>query len=541
MSGPFTMSVEFEGSTVGRVRATKKGNDIVQCLGVQYATLKDRFAPAVIKSYDTKGDVIDATTFGPIVPASPEGPKTEMGFLQQSLEYDASALRPSDTECLNLNISIPAGALEGDAKLPVFVFIHGGAFLFGSGNNPTYDLARFVRLSVAKNLPVVGVTMNYRLGAPGFLTSEELCKAGYKPNNALRDQRTALLWIQKYIADFGGDPKEVTLVGESAGGVSANYHLHSKEPLFKRVICMSGTVLLEPPSSFESAEAIYEKATDALGLHDATPSQRMEALNQMDIQELRNKLMRAGIPAGPTIDGDIVPSAISYNSIKEGSCTWPAKYWCAGMIMGDCEYDGAIQGGRLLHRGTGLGSAFSKHVKTFFGDQPDTAAALLDDYNISSDMADNTALNNVLEFCTDICWYAPTVEVAESLADDIPMYMYRFNEPNPWPGPNRGRAIHIFDLAALLQNFNDFLDERAKQLNESFAEQVLNFVHGNEPWRIYKMNPVDDGRAANVLGPDGQVNIEADLASIVGRRAHIFPLGRKVGFDRLKKCWDGFA
>ena len=140
----------------------------------------------------------------------------------------------SDTEGLCLNVTVPksqTGKLDQSGKLPVFAFIHGGGFINGSGMFPQYDMARFVRLSVKEGKPCIAVSLNYRLGAPGFLTSKSLQAAGYKANNAFLDQRTAQLWLQKHIAGFGGDPENVTLAGESAGGISVCYHLFSREPL----------------------------------------------------------------------------------------------------------------------------------------------------------------------------------------------------------------------------------------------------------------------------------------------------------------------
>jgi carboxylesterase type B len=123
----------------------------------------------------------------------------------------------SNTECLNLNITVPSLPSGIDNALPVMVFIHGGGFIMGANSWPQYEPTRLVKMSADIGMPVVVVSANYRLGAPGNLTSEELRNAGYPGNNSLRDQRCALQWVRKFIGGFGGDADNVTVFGESAG------------------------------------------------------------------------------------------------------------------------------------------------------------------------------------------------------------------------------------------------------------------------------------------------------------------------------------
>ena len=126
----------------------------------------------------------------------------------------------SGTECLNLNITVPA-CLSGPGStpnlLPVMVFIHGGGYIMGGNHWPQYDPCRFAKLSAEMDMPVITVSINYRLGVLGHLTSEELRCARYSGNNSLRDQRCALKWVKECIEGFGGDKEHVTVFGESAG------------------------------------------------------------------------------------------------------------------------------------------------------------------------------------------------------------------------------------------------------------------------------------------------------------------------------------
>jgi carboxylesterase type B len=249
----------------------------------------------------------------------------------------------SDIDGLNLNVCVPANIeTSNDGGLPVFVFIHGGGFHGGSSSFRSHDLARLVRLSVAKGTPTIAVSLNYRVGAPGFMHSEEMKQAGYLPNNGFRDQRTALLWLQNYIRGFGGNPDNVTLMGESAGAVSTAVHLHSKQPLFKRAMLMSGSTLLMGPAPSEFAELNYRKASKALDLESLTPEERLEKLVSMDAYHLRDTLGEHGVlqqVSRPLVDGDLCPTGVDFKGVLDGSLELLGKQWCESLLLGDCAFD----------------------------------------------------------------------------------------------------------------------------------------------------------------------------------------------------------
>ena len=124
----------------------------------------------------------------------------------------------SSEDCLFLNVWAPATATK-KSKLPVMVWIHGGAFVFGSGGGPDFSGAAFAKQGVML------VSINYRLGRLGFFAFPALSQENPnepKANYAYMDQIAALQWIQKNISEFGGDPNNVTIFGESAGGVSVH-------------------------------------------------------------------------------------------------------------------------------------------------------------------------------------------------------------------------------------------------------------------------------------------------------------------------------
>ncbi|CAG9950448.1 unnamed protein product [Clonostachys rosea f. rosea IK726] len=207
--GVLKMTEEFKHPTIGSIRGLAK-DCLLQFLGVKYALLQDRFAePELVSEYN--GSTIDATKVGPQALSDPLACEAAYSVFQQSLPHQTFDI--SDRDCLHLTITIPREAKD----LPVFIFIHGGRFTIGSNAWPQYDQTKLVRQGVEMGMPFIGVGVNYRVGVPGFLTSADLRTAGYKPNNGIRDQRAALIWVQKFISGFGGDPNKITLAGQSAG------------------------------------------------------------------------------------------------------------------------------------------------------------------------------------------------------------------------------------------------------------------------------------------------------------------------------------
>jgi para-nitrobenzyl esterase len=163
--------------------------------------------------------VRDALAYGPTAPKPPYPPPIDSILPEPTIAGE---------DCLNLNVWSPDLAASG---LPVMVWIHGGAFVNGSGAVPTYDGSRFARDGV------VCVTINYRLGVDGFLYLGD-----GTANLGLLDQIAALTWVQENVAAFGGDPGNVTIFGESAGGMSVTCLLSMPRAagLFRRVIAQSG-------------------------------------------------------------------------------------------------------------------------------------------------------------------------------------------------------------------------------------------------------------------------------------------------------------
>jgi carboxylesterase type B len=154
---------------------------------------------------------------------------------------------------------------------------------------------------------------------------------------------------------------------------------------------------------------------------------------------------------------------------------------------------------------------------------PSASSKLFDVYGLSPDTPDDDAFVKVLEVYNDLHFYSPTVAFATNLSAKMPTYMYRFNEPNTWPGQWQGKPSHIHDLVFLLQNFNEHLDDQQQGLAEEFASDVINFVNGKEPWQAW--------RSAKVF-KTGEAKVVEDKPELVGRRNVIFELAEEVGWDK---------
>ncbi|ELU15692.1 hypothetical protein CAPTEDRAFT_125790 [Capitella teleta] len=194
--------------------------DVYRFLGVRYGEFTQRFqAPQPMEEWEGNRD---AKQYGAICPQD------------FSLAAEIMPFKPPKNvseDCLFLNIWSPSLKMNGN--LPVMVFIYGGAFSYGYSN-------LYSGLALTTFHDIIFISINYRLGAFGFLSTGDSAASG---NWGLKDQIEALKWIQKYIHVFGGDPSNVTIVGESAGAMSVHYLTLSPltKGLFKRAVSQSGS------------------------------------------------------------------------------------------------------------------------------------------------------------------------------------------------------------------------------------------------------------------------------------------------------------
>ncbi|MEW2352292.1 carboxylesterase family protein [Spirillospora sp. NPDC029432] len=339
----------------------------------------------------------------------------------------------TDEDCLNVNVTAPAGKR---GRLPVIVFIHGGSMMFGMG-----DLYGPDRLAAGG---AVVVSMNYRLGVTGFLTHPSLKESG---GLALDDQRAALRWVRQNIGAFGGDPRNVTIMGESGGGFSVCGHLASPASagLFQRAIVQSAPCGTPGGASRTRAEAIDDSETviREVGCEDAADV--AACLRAADIEKLleeygtkREPRPVSGTPSLPLpVDEALrtgrfnrVPVLIGVNHDEEN-----------GMVLGE-----ELATGRPM-----AAEAYEPAVRRQFEAKAD---AVLKRYPLGASPGRTLA-----KVKTDATWSAPTLDTARTLSRWTPTRMYEFTEQDtPWyagyPQPSFPAASqhmaelpYMFDLA----------------------------------------------------------------------------------------------
>ena len=231
---------------------------------------------------------------------------TREGFYAKEFYTDEQIERSED--CLYLNIWAPADAQPGD-KLPVFFWVHGGAFLHGCGAEKEFDGEQFARNGV------ILVTINYRVGALGFFAHPDLAAEnpeGISGNYGIYDQIAALTWCRQNIASFGGDPDNITAAGQSAGCMSVQILISSPltEGMIRRAILQSGGGLngLNRDFSQASREAVSKKLMEALG---ASTIEEMRAIPGEKIAEVQYTIRAEdGLCWTPVVDGVLLTAPV---------------------------------------------------------------------------------------------------------------------------------------------------------------------------------------------------------------------------------------
>ncbi|CAL4079189.1 unnamed protein product, partial [Meganyctiphanes norvegica] len=298
----------LQGAMSGIYENSTKGRTFASYYGIPYAKPPMgnlRFmAPVPGDAWD---GVLDGSKLRAICPQwSPE-----VLFLGQSATPEKVR---GDEDCLHLNVFTHKTG-KTKTKLPVMVWIHGGGYQFGSLREfPPY---------VMMNKDIVLVTLHYRLGIIGFLSTEDSLVPG---NMGLKDQTLALSWVKKNIQSFGGDPDRVTIFGESAGASSVHMQIltpHS-DGLFQRAIMQSGNALC-PWAMGESHLSNTKMLATHLGCTTVDDSQSMiDCLQTVPLEDLMLAYSNTTLPRGrhpniwgPRVDGDYVPAAPEI-LLKEG-------------------------------------------------------------------------------------------------------------------------------------------------------------------------------------------------------------------------------
>ncbi|KAG5926473.1 hypothetical protein E4U42_003272 [Claviceps africana] len=302
-------------------------------LGMPYAKKAQRFTPP-----QHLEEAWDATRLAESYPPHCQGVGIE------NRGYNMSE------DCLYLNVVRPHG-LAPDAKLPVAVWIHGGALINGGSAERRFNLSFIVQKSVQMKKPIIGVSLNYRLSAFGFLGSKEALHAG-ATNIGFRDQRLALQWVNENIDAFGGSPDKVTIWGESSGAESVTAQVFAyngqHDGLFRAAIGQSGFGGILPrlnggfnatahhQANFDDLVRSIPSCASLVGSPAA-----LDCLRSADLQQLDQSLAKM-YPYGwpPVLDGTFLLDH-GANQIAQG------KFARVPILVGTNSDEGSAFGSRL--------------------------------------------------------------------------------------------------------------------------------------------------------------------------------------------------
>jgi para-nitrobenzyl esterase len=435
--------------------------------------------------------VRDANAFSPAAmqAESPTGKALAM-------EFDSCA-----EDCLYLNVWTPSP----EGRRPVMVWIHGGAFIIGHGSQALYDGS-----TLARRGDVVIVTINYRLGAFGFLHGKTagtgLDSTG---NEAILDQVAALRWVRDEIAAFGGDPANVTIFGESAGSASiaALLGAPAAKGLFQRAIMQSGSAnLLTTPDAAAATTGLllghFGLAPEAAaGLREVTAEALLEA--QTTVTPRVN-----GVAYAPVIDGEVIPRS-PFDVVGEGSHAGVPIL--AGTNLDEMKLFSFMDPGVFQLDEAGLSSRLEEVV-------PGRAQELIAAYRSAREQRGEpvTPFETYEAIMTDFAMRLPTMRMLELQAPHAPTYAYLFTHRSPSLGGLLG-ACHALDLPFVfgtqgLEAMKVFAGEgpAVDALAGRMQDAWLAFARTGNPsheglpaWPMYESGQ----RATMLLGPECRVEL----------------------------------
>ncbi len=363
--------------------------------------------------------------------------------------YEFMAHGEISEDCLYLNIWTAAD--RPNAKLPVLMWIHGGANTEGSGSVPVYDGEGLAR----KGLVVV--TVNYRLGVLGFFTHPELTAESDRHasgNYALLDLVAALQWIHANIAAFGGDPGRVTVAGQSAG--ASNTHSLTASPLakglFHRAIAESGSGVGggRGPRSLADAEKEGLRFAEAKGAHSLA-----------DLRAMTWKELTAPVPGGfrfgPVVDGYFLPASVEEIFAQGRQNDVPTLTGC-----------NADEGGAVPHPSVTIAAFQEQAHRRYQGE----AQAFLDLYPASSDAQAGDAQNESSRDQERVSMYLWAVNRARTAKTGA--YTYYWNHVLPGPDSEKYGAFHTSEVPYALNSLSRS-DRPFTEADRKIASEVSSY------------------------------------------------------------------
>jgi para-nitrobenzyl esterase len=372
-------------------------------------------------------------------------------------------------DCLYLNVFRPAGVPDS-RNLPVMVWIHGGALVVGESDD--YNPAALVAHGV------IVVTINYRLGALGFLAHPALAGRPGAPsgNYGLMDQQAALRWVQRNILNFGGDPHNVTIFGESAGGLSVLSQLASRgaRGLFARAIVESGTYALT-----QAPLATAEAAGEAFAAKVGCASQTAACLRSLPVSTIVDNEDAAGYQ--PDIDGRVLTQSIR-TALASG------QFSRVPVIIGTNHDEWRLFVALSTLEGQPVTAAnYQAMISSTLGVPAAAAAVIAAEYPLSGYPSPSLALGAV---GTDAIFACPAVTAEESLSNYVPTYAYEFNDENapeiflppvgfPYGAAHASEIQYLFSLSNVA--FPTPLSAPQQQLAAVMKQDWTNFARRGFP------------------------------------------------------------
>ncbi len=369
-------------------------------------------------------------------------------------DWNRPAADSSSEDCLFVDVRTPA--LNGTAKLPVLVWIHGGSNRAGAGGGTVE--------SRITDHGIVVVSVQYRLGALGFLSHPALSReqGGRSGNYGLMDQQAALRWVQRNIARFGGDPARVTIAGESAGAMDVGLHMLSPDSrgLFAQAIAESGTAGFGmPPRSLTQNEAIGTLIAKSAGLTTTATAAHLRALPVATV-------LRADRTVDvPSLDDD---DFIWLQAVVDGAVLpdTPARLLGAGRVNAAPLVIGINAKELTLHGGL---PAAATAVRREFGANADSALRLYGLQPGGTPVSDPRLGDVTLQLANDLTFRCPTIAVSNALARrGGRVWQYQFDY-----APPGGSVSHASELGYL---FNP-----PKPGQPPLQYYWVNFVKSGEP------------------------------------------------------------
>jgi para-nitrobenzyl esterase len=421
--------------------------------------------------------------------------------------------QPMSEDCLTLNVVAPeTGSAE---PLPVMVFIHGGGYFLGSSATPLYDGAALARRGC------VYVSVNYRLGALGCLDLSSLSTPDITidSNLYLRDLVLALQWVRDTIAEFGGDPDNVTIFGESAGAciTATLLAVPAAEGLFRRAISESPASGLVRSKEFAAefanrfADLLGARRQDAANvLMKVSAAQLVEAQHRLIDQGMQNRL--GAFPIGPSAGEDILP----LDPIEAMRC---GRAHRIPLIVGTNAEEG-----RLFTRFLAMLPTNESMVEELLADAEPVARE-----RITAAYPDYPERTACIQLGGDFAFSSAAWQIAEAHGTHAPTYLYRYDyAPRTlrWSGFG---ATHATELLAVFDVYRTRLGALlTAAVDRAAALRVSNQVQRR--WRSFSHT--------GVPGDDWPAYTTADRAVMV------FDRKSRIEFDphpHRRMAWDGFS